>query len=144
MLLPSITQDSLPSGVGTPYYGRTFTYKIGAAYLGALAAKKSKAPAKPKQYTKAEFLKAVSDKTNMPQTDLEKALGGILGQIKKILGKGESIAFVGFGKFSVADRAARDGRNPQTGETLKIPASKTAKFTPGKELKEAVNKKKKK
>ena len=64
--------------------------------------------------------------------------------IRESLAKGESVAFVGFGKFSVPDRSARDGRNPQTGETLKIPASKAAKFTPGKELKEAVNKKKKK
>ena len=78
----------------------------------------------------------------MPQTNLEKALGGILGQIKKILGKGESIAFVGFGKFSVADRAARDGRNPQTGETIKIPASKAVKFSAGQVLKDAVNTKK--
>ena len=103
-----------------------------------MAAKK---PAKPKQHTKTEFLKAVSDKTGMMQTDLGKSLDGILDQIKAILAKGESVAFVGFGKFSVSERAARDGRNPQTGETLKIPASKAAKFTPGKELKEAVNKK---
>ena len=106
-----------------------------------MAAKK---PTTPKQYTKAEFLKAVSDKTSMTQADLGKALGGILGTIEDILAKGESVAFVGFGKFSVADRAARDGRNPKTGEVLKIPASKASKFSPGKELKDAVNKKKKK
>ena len=109
-----------------------------------MAAKKSATPATPKQHTKAEFLKAVSEKTGMAQTDLGKALGGILGTIEDILAKGESVAFVGFGKFSVAERSARDGRNPQTGETLKIPASKAAKFSPGKELKDAVNKKKKK
>lgn len=109
-----------------------------------MAATKSKAPAKPKQHTKAEFLKAVSDKTSMTQTDLDKALGGILGQIKNILAKGESIAFLGFGKFEVSERAARDGRNPQTGEKLKIPASKAVKFSSGKDLKEAVNQKKKK
>ena len=103
----------------------------------------SKKPAKPKQHTKAEFLKTVSDKTGMAQTNLGKSLDGILEQIKAILAKGESVAFVGFGKFSVADRAARDGRNPKTGEVLKIPASKAAKFSPGKELKEVVNKKKK-
>ena len=109
-----------------------------------MAAKKSATPATPKQHTKAEFLKAVSEKTGMAQTDLGKSLDGILEQIKAILAKGESVAFVGFGKFSVADRAARDGRNPKTGEVLKIPASKAAKFSPGKELKDAVNKKKKK
>ena len=109
-----------------------------------MATKKSATPAKPKQHTKAEFLKAVSDKTSMPQTDLDKALGGILGQIKSILAKGEAIAFLGFGKFEVSERAARDGRNPQTGETIKIPASKAVKFSAGKDLKEAVNTKQKK
>ena len=106
-----------------------------------MAAKK---PATPKQYTKAEFLKAVSDKTGMAQTDLDKALGDVLDQLKAILAKGESIAFLGFGKFEVSERAARDGRNPQTGETIKIPASKAVKFSAGKDLKEAVNAKKKK
>ena len=109
-----------------------------------MAAKKPATLATPKQYSKAEFLKAVSEKTGMAQTDLSKALDGMIDQIENILAKGESVAFVGFGKFSVADRAARDGRNPKTGEVLKIPASKAAKFTPGKELKDAMNKKKKK
>ena len=99
---------------------------------------------KPKQHTKAEFVKAISDKIDMRQTDLDKALGGILEQIKNLLAKGESITFLGFGKFEVSERAARDGRNPQTGEKLKIPASKAVKFSSGKDLKEAVNKKKKK
>ena len=109
-----------------------------------MVTKKPATPAKPKQYTKAEFLKAVSEKTSMTQTDLDKALGGILDQLKAILAKGESIAFLGFGKFEVSERAARDGRNPQTGETIKIPASKGVKFSTGKDLKEAVNAKKKK
>ena len=104
----------------------------------------TKKPAKPKQYTKAEFLKAVSNKTSMTQTDLDKALGGILDQIKNILAKGESVGFLGFGKFDISERAARDGRNPQTGEKMKIPASKAVKFSAGKDLKDAVNTKKKK
>lgn len=108
-----------------------------------MATKKPATPAKSKQHTKAEFLKAISDKIDMRQPDLDKALGGILDQIKAILAKGESIAFLGFGKFSVADRAAKDGRNPQTGETIKIPAAKVVKFNAGKDLKEAVNTKKK-
>ena len=109
-----------------------------------MATKKPATSAKPKQHTKAEFLKAVSDKIDMRQTDLDKALGGMLDQLKAILSKGESIAFLGFGKFEVSERAARDGRNPQTGETIKIPASKAVKFSAGKDLKEAVNAKKKK
>ena len=94
-----------------------------------------------KQHTKAEFLKAVSDKVDMRQADLDKALGGILGQIKHILVKGESIAFLGFGKFTVAERAARDGRNPKTGEIIKIAAAKVVKFSAGTDLKNAVNQK---
>ena len=111
-----------------------------------MATKKPATPAKPKQHTKAEFLKAVSDKTDMRQADLDKALDGILGTIEDILAKGESVGFVGFGKFEVSERAARDGRNPQTGEKLKIAASKVARFSAGKDLKEAVavNAKKKK
>ena len=62
----------------------------------------SKKPAKPKQHTKAEFLKTVSDKTGMAQTNLGKSLDGILEQIKAILAKGESVAFVGFGKLSIS------------------------------------------
>jgi len=107
-----------------------------------MATKKPTTPTKPKQHTKAEFLKAISDKTSMTQTDIDKALGGILGQIENILAKGESIAFIGFGKFTVSDRSARDGRNPQTGKVIKIPASKVAKFTAGQMLKDAVKKKK--
>ena len=109
-----------------------------------MATKKPAKPTKPKQYTKAEFLKAVSDKTSMTQTDLDKALGGILEQIKNILATGESIGFLGFGKFGIAERSARDGRNPQTGAVIKIAASKAVKFSAGKDLKEAVNAKKKK
>ena len=134
-----VTEIAIPlSAYSKSTQSRSLTKKQGTN----MAAKKPATPAKPKQYTKAEFLKAVSDKTSMTQADLDKALGGILGQIKNILAKGESIAFVGFGKFSVADRAAKDGRNPQTGETIKIPASKAVKFSAGKDLKEAVNKKK--
>lgn len=68
------------------------------------------------------------------------ALGGTISQIEDIFAKGGSIAFVGFGKFSIAEHAAENSRNPQASEKLKIPASKTAKFVPGKEMKEAVNK----
>ena len=107
-----------------------------------MATKKPATPVKPKQQTKAEFVKAISDKIDMRQTDLDKALGGILDQLKAILAKGESIAFLGFGKFEVSERAARDGRNPQTGETIKIPASKAVKFSAGQVLKDAVNTKK--
>ena len=63
---------------------------------------------------------------------------GVLGMIKKALKKGESVTLVGFGTFSVAKRAARKGRNPQTGAPIKIAAKKVPKFTAGKALKDAV------
>ena len=68
------------------------------------------------------------------------AVDEIVNSIKKSLKKGDDVRLVGFGTFSVAKRAATTGRNPRTGEPIKIPASKQPKFKPGKELKEAVNK----
>jgi DNA-binding protein HU-beta len=67
-----------------------------------------------------------------------KALDAVLAAIKKSLKKGESVTLVGFGTFSVTKRAARKGRNPQTGEPIKIAAKKVPKFTAGKALKDAV------
>jgi DNA-binding protein HU-beta len=67
-----------------------------------------------------------------------KALDAVLAAIKKSLKKGESVTLVGFGTFSVTKRAARKGRNPQTGEPIKIAAKKVPKFTAGKALKDGV------
>ncbi|HYA14682.1 MAG TPA: HU family DNA-binding protein [Syntrophales bacterium] len=67
-----------------------------------------------------------------------KAVDGFLGSVKKALKKGESVTLVGFGTFSVSKRAARKGRNPQTGEPIKIAAKKVPKFSAGKALKAAV------
>ena len=136
-----VTEITMPlSAYNKSTQSKSLTKKQGTK----MATKKPATPTKPKQHTKAELLKAVSDKTSMTQTDLDKALGGILDQIKNILAKGESLGLVGFGKFEVSERAARDGRNPQTGEKMKIPASKAVKFSAGKDLKESVNTKKKK
>ena len=77
--------------------------------------------------------------TGMTQTDLDKALGGILGTIEDVLAKGESVSFIGFGKFSVGDRAARDGRNPKTGKKVSVPQKQLPVFRTGKDLKERVN-----
>ena len=67
------------------------------------------------------------------------ALEAVLSGIESSLGKGDSVTLVGFGTFSVSHRAARDGRNPRTGETIKIKASNLAKFKAGKALKDALN-----
>lgn len=92
--------------------------------------------------TKAELLQKVAKKTNVSQAQAGKVLDSALGEIRSLLGKGGSISFTGFGSFSVAKRAKRKGRNPQTGREMTIPASKVARFRPGKGLKEAVSGKK--
>ncbi len=93
--------------------------------------------------TKAELTAAIAEKAGKTKSDAEKFLGATLEVIEKTLKKGDSISLIGFGTFSVGKRAARTGRNPQTGDPLKIPASKNVKFSAGKKLKEAVNNKKK-
>ena len=71
--------------------------------------------------------------------EAQEAVDCIFSSITKALEKGDTVTLVGFGTFKVTKRKARKGRNPQTGEEIKIKASKAAKFTPGKSLKEAVN-----
>ena len=92
---------------------------------------------------KAELVAAMAEKTELSKKDAEKALKAFTEVVAETLKKGDKIQLVGFGTFEVAERAAREGRNPQTGETMKIAASKAPKFKAGKALKEGVNKKKK-
>ena len=89
---------------------------------------------------KAELIEYVAKKTDLTKADDQKAVDAVFDGITATLKKGNDARFVGFGTFSVAKRAATTGRNPRTGEAIKIPASKNAKFKAGKELKEAVNK----
>lgn len=93
--------------------------------------------------TKADLINAIADNTSRTKVDAEMFLNATLEVLQGTLAKGESIPLIGFGTFSVAKRAARTGRNPQTGKPLQIPASRTVKFSVGSKLKEAVNKKKK-
>lgn len=88
---------------------------------------------------KAELVAAIADKTELSKKDTEKALKAFVDVVTEELKKGEKIQLVGFGTFEVSERAARDGRNPQTGETMKIAASKAPKFKAGKALKDAIN-----
>lgn len=89
---------------------------------------------------KAELIDYVADKAGLTKADAQNAVDAVFDGITATLKKGNDARFVGFGTFSVAKRAATTGRNPRTGEAIKIPASKNAKFKAGKELKEAVNK----
>jgi len=89
---------------------------------------------------KAELIEFVAGEAGLTKADAQKAVEAVFEGITKTLKKGDSARFVGFGTFSVAKRAATTGRNPRTGEAIKIKASKNAKFKAGKELKEAVNK----
>jgi DNA-binding protein HU-beta len=91
---------------------------------------------------KAELIEHVAKETETTKADAQRAVEAVFAGITATLKKGDDARFVGFGTFSVAKRAATTGRNPRTGEAIKIPASKNAKFKAGKELKEAVNKKK--
>ena len=88
---------------------------------------------------KNDLIAAVASDTGLSKADATKAVDGVLDAITGTLKKGGEVRLVGFGTFSVAKRAASTGRNPRTGEAIKIPASKQPKFKAGKGLKDAVN-----
>ena len=89
---------------------------------------------------KAELVDAVSGEAKISKADAGRAIDGFINATTKALKKGDRVALVGFGSFSVAKRAARTGRNPQTGKAIKIAAKKVAKFKAGAELAKTVNK----
>ena len=86
-----------------------------------------------------ELVAAIAEKTELSKKDAEKALKAFTDVVAEELKKGEKIQLVGFGTFEVSERAAREGRNPQTGEAMQIAASKSPKFKAGKALKDALN-----
>lgn len=88
---------------------------------------------------KTELVAAMAEQTNLSKKDAEAALKAFVDVVSEELKKGEKVQLVGFGTFEVSERAAREGRNPQTGETMEIKASKTPKFKAGKALKDALN-----
>lgn len=89
---------------------------------------------------KTELVAAIADKAELSKKDSEKALTAFVEAVTEELQKGEKVQLVGFGTFEVSKRAAREGRNPQTGATMKIEACTAPKFKAGKALKDAVNK----
>ncbi|MGP8215662.1 MAG: HU family DNA-binding protein [Bacteroidia bacterium] len=88
---------------------------------------------------KSELVDAIASEAKITKGEAEKALNAITNQATKALKSGNKVALVGFGTFSVTKRAARTGRNPRTGQTLKIAAKKVAKFKAGADLAKAVN-----
>jgi DNA-binding protein HU-beta len=88
---------------------------------------------------KAEMIDAVAEATDLSRADAEKATNAVLDNIIGALSKGDQVTLIGFGTFSVRERAARSGRNPQTGETIQIKASKSPGFKAGKAFKDALN-----
>ena len=88
---------------------------------------------------KTELVAAMAEQTNLSKKDAEAALKAFIDVVSEELKKGERVQLVGFGTFEVSERAAREGRNPQTGETMEIKASKTPKFKAGKALKDMMN-----
>ncbi|SHO45437.1 DNA-binding protein HU-beta [Desulfopila aestuarii DSM 18488] len=88
---------------------------------------------------KKELIESIAGAADISKAAAEKALNGTLAAIAESLKKGDKVTLVGFGTFSVSTREARQGRNPQTGSTIDIPARKVAKFKAGSKLSEAIN-----
>lgn len=88
---------------------------------------------------KTELIAAIAERTELSRKDAEKALKAFTDVVTEQLKNGEKIQLVGFGTFETSERAAREGRNPQTGETMMIKASRTPKFKAGKALKDMMN-----
>lgn len=86
-----------------------------------------------------ELVDSVSSKTDMKKSEASKAVDAVFDAIADALKGGDEVRLVGFGTFSVASRAASEGRNPRTGEKIQIAASKQAKFKPGKGLRDSLN-----
>lgn len=89
---------------------------------------------------KSDLVAAIAEKAEMSKKDAEKALKAFEDVVTEELTNNGKVQLVGFGTFDVAERAAREGRNPQTGEAMPIPASKAPRFKAGKALKDAMNK----
>lgn len=91
---------------------------------------------------KAELIAAIAEESELSKAKAELAFNSVIDTIKKAVTKGDNVQLIGFGTFSSGKRAARMGRNPKTGEAIKIAAAKTVKFSAGKAFKDTVNKRK--
>lgn len=89
--------------------------------------------------TKKELIKNIAEKTELPQHAVSSVIENMVAQIRSLLSQGDRITLSSFGAFSTKNKAQREGRNPQTGESIIIPARRAIKFTAAKKLKGAVN-----
>ncbi|CCD37340.1 DNA-binding protein HU [Candidatus Paraburkholderia kirkii UZHbot1] len=121
---------------GRPYFDCTACARI----IGAFALFVSTSTDKGTLMNKQELIDAVAAQTSASKAQIGETLDTLLEVIKKAVSKGDAVQLIGFGSFGSGKRAARTGRNPKTGESIKIPAAKTVKFTAGKAFKDAVNK----
>ncbi len=90
--------------------------------------------------TKKELVTAIAEDTGQSKAQVDRTIKSLLDNVTDAMKKEDKVSFIGFGTFYVADRAARTGRNPQTGEPIEIPATKVPKFRAGRNLKDAVAK----
>lgn len=88
---------------------------------------------------KSELVDAAAESSGLPKADMQRALDSVLEQITQAVKQGEKVSLTGFGNFELRERAARTGRNPQTGAEMQVAASKAPAFKPGKAFKDAVN-----
>lgn len=88
---------------------------------------------------KQELVSAIAADTELPKVEVEKVVNALTANVIKSVVAGDSVQLIGFGSFNILERTAREGHNPATGETIKIPAKKVPRFVPGKAFKEAVN-----
>ncbi len=88
--------------------------------------------------TKSDFVEKVASASGLSKKDAGSAVDAFIGELENALKSGEEVTFTGFGKFHVAERGAREGRNPRTGESMEIAASRVPRFTAGSSLKKAV------
>ena len=122
--------------------GATTLHAVAKKKKSAASAKKKKAPAKKtpvETVNKSELVRQMADQCGLTKMDTELALNAFLEVVQQNVAEGKKITLVGFGSFSLKERAARKGRNPQTGEELDIPASKAPGFSAGKAWKDRVN-----
>jgi DNA-binding protein HU-beta len=88
--------------------------------------------------TKSEFVDRLASRHSLSKKDAESAVDAVISGIQETLARGQEVSFTGFGKFHVAERGARQGRNPRTGQSIYIAASRVPRFTAGAKLKQAV------